>query len=110
MKTLKFRPELVKKIISGEKTSTWRIFDDKNLTIGDELTFINKETLEIFGYAKITSLYEKTLGTLSDDDWKGHERFSSEEEMYETYRKYYGEGVNKNTKVKILTFDFKEQV
>lgn len=30
-KALKFTPELSAKILSGEKTSTWRLFDDKNL-------------------------------------------------------------------------------
>lgn len=34
-KTLKFTPELSAKILSGEKTSTWRLFDDKNLQKGD---------------------------------------------------------------------------
>ena len=46
MKTLKFTPELCGQILTGTKTSTWRLFDDKNLTVGDELTFVNKQTLE----------------------------------------------------------------
>ena len=106
MKTLKFMPELVAKILSGEKTSTWRLFDDKNLQVGDELVFINKETGEGFGSAKIVSLKVKTLGTLSERDWIGHERFNSENEMYATYRKYYGDKVGKDTEVKIISFDF----
>ncbi len=106
MKTLKFKQHLVDKILKGEKTSTWRLFDDKDLQIGDQLEFINKDTLETFGYAKIISLKTKTLGNLNDEDWIGHERFSSEAEMYETYRKYYGDGVNKETEVKILSFEF----
>jgi hypothetical protein len=32
MKTLKFYDNLIPLILSGEKTSTWRIFDDKNLS------------------------------------------------------------------------------
>jgi len=107
MKTLKFTPQLVQKILSGEKTSTWRLFDDKDLKNGDGLAFINKETGEQFGLATITSLKIRTLGTLTDEDWVGHERFSSEEEMYSTYRKYYGDKVDKDSEVKILTFDFK---
>ena len=71
MKTLKFAPDLVLKILAGEKTSTWRLFDDKNLQIGDELEFINKETGEIFGTAQIIRLHTKTLSTLSDDEWGG---------------------------------------
>lgn len=107
MKTLKFTPDLVQKILSGNKTSTWRLFDDKNLQEGDELVFINKETGEQFGTAKITSLKTRTLGTLTEDDWTGHEKFSSNEEMFATYRNYYGDRVSKNSEVLILTFSFK---
>jgi len=31
MKTLKFREKLSKLILSGKKTTTWRLFDDKDL-------------------------------------------------------------------------------
>ena len=106
MKTLKFAPHLVQKILNGEKNSTWRLFDDKNLQVGDDLVFINKETMEEFGKAKITSLKIKTLGTLTDDDWLGHERFKNDEEMYETYKRYYGDKVDENSEVKILTSNF----
>ncbi|MBP7741588.1 MAG: ASCH domain-containing protein [Candidatus Pacebacteria bacterium] len=106
MKTLKFAPDLVAKILAGEKTSTWRLFDDKDLHEGDTLMFVNKETFEEFGTATITSLHTRTLGTLTDTDWEGHERFQSEEEMYKTYRMYYGEKVTQDTEVKILSFKF----
>lgn len=106
MKTLKFAPDLVRKILAGEKTSTWRLFDDKDLQVGDKLLFQNKETGASFGTAVISSLSRKTLGSLEDADWIGHERFSSEEEMYATYRKYYGDTVNPHTEVKIITFVF----
>ncbi|MEZ4200695.1 MAG: ASCH domain-containing protein [Candidatus Paceibacterota bacterium] len=107
MKTLKFTPELTEKILTGEKTSTWRLFDDKDLQGGDELIFVNKETGKAFGTATIINLYTKTLGTLEDKDWEGHERFASEEEMYATYRTYYGDKVNSNSEVKVITFVFK---
>ena len=109
-KTLKFTPELTAKILSGEKTSTWRLFDDKNLQKGNRLIFLNKGNGEQFGQAVITSLHTKTLGTLTDTDWIGHERFTSEEEMYMAYRKYYGDKVNKDSEVKIISFSFKKCV
>ena len=106
MKTLKFTPELCEQIIASTKTSTWRLFDDKDLTVGDELIFVNKQTLESFGTGEITQLYTKTLGTLEESDWIGHERFDSEETMYATYRQYYGDRVSPDTEVKILQFTF----
>ena len=106
MKTLKFQPHLCKQIVAGTKTSTWRLFDDKDLRVGDQLEFMNKETGETFGNGEIVNLYTKTLGTLEKTDWVGHERFASEEEMYATYRSYYGDEVCPNTEVKILSFTF----
>ncbi len=107
MKSLKFASDLVSKIISGEKTSTWRLFDDKDLKVNDSLFFINKANGEQFGTAIINSIKIKTLGTLSEEDWDGHERFASEDEMYNTYRKYYGDKVGPNSEVKILKFQFR---
>ena len=106
MKTLKFAPNLVPLILSGEKTTTWRLFDDKDLKQGDTLLFLNKETGEEFGTAIITSLTTRTLSTLEEGDWAGHEKFASEEEMYASYKKYYGDKVGPNSEVKILTFAF----
>ncbi len=108
LKTLKFTSDLVPRILSGEKTSTWRLFDDKGLQIGDQLVFIEKETGKEFGMAIITSLKVKKLGTLTDEDWIGHEKFPSEDVMYETYRKYYGDRVNPDSEVKILTFKLRK--
>lgn len=110
MKTLKFAPQLVEKILSGEKVSTWRLYDDKDLTVGDKLQFVNKDTDQTFGTAVIATLCTKTLGSLTEEDWVGHERFSSDDEMYATYRKYYGDKVDANSEVKILTFDFEGNV
>ena len=42
MKILKFKNELVSLISSGEKDSTWRLFDDKNLQEGDEVILVNQ--------------------------------------------------------------------
>ena len=106
MKTLKFTPELISLILSGEKTSTWRIFDDKDLSLGDELSFINKATGEEFAKARIVSVHEKTLGQIDEADFDaGHERFESPEEMLESYQAYYGDMVTMNTSLKLIGFE-----
>lgn len=104
MKSLKFSPSLISQILSGEKDSTWRLFDDKDFKEGDDVSLINKETLEEFGIAKVTSTREKKLKDLVDSDFEGHERYESEEKMYETYRSYYGDRVSPDSTLKIIKF------
>ncbi len=105
MKVIKFRPTLAKLILEGKKTATWRLFDDKNLQVGDVVELMNWETKEIFGRAVITEANEKPIKDLDEHDWEGHEQFSSDEEMYAKYREYYpGREINSDTIVKILHF------
>lgn len=107
-KTIKFADDLAQLILKGEKSTTWRLFDDKSLQAGDEVDFINKQTMEKFGEAKLLAVTEKRLGELQGSDWAGHEKFPDDATMYATYRKYYpNEVVNENTIVKIIKFDFR---
>lgn len=108
MKTLKFKPSLIPLVLSGEKDATWRLFDDKDLVAGDELSLVNKETGEEFAKAVITSIREKKLGDLEDADFDGHEKFESEEKMYEAYRGYYGDRVTPESVLKIIKFKLYE--
>ena len=104
MKPLKFRPHLVKEILEGRKTTTWRLFDDKDLKVGDELEFFNAETLEKFAEAEITEIREKKLGETEDSDYEGQKRYNNHEEMLKHYRNIYGDKVDSDTIVKIIRF------
>ena len=97
-------PHLVPKVLSGEKTSTWRLFDDKNLTQGDEFVMVNKETGEEFAKGRITDVKEKRLGELDDADFEGHEKYKDQSGMLNHYRSYYGERVNLDTVIKMVDF------
>lgn len=88
-KTLKFSPDLIPLILSGKKDSTWRLWDDKDLRGGDVITLIRRPELTPFAIAKVTSCIEKPLGELTKKDKKGHEPFTSDEEMYRRYSDYY---------------------
>ncbi len=105
MKTLKFRKNLSNLILKNEKTTTWRIFDDKDISQGDEMQFVVWETGEVFAKAKIVHVVEKKFKQLNEEDLEGHEKFSSKEEMYATYSTYYKKQVNENTIVKIIKFE-----
>lgn len=104
METLKFRPHLIKEILEGRKTTTWRLFDEKNLQIGDKLELLNAETLEKFTEAEVTDIKEKKLGEIEDSDYEGHEKYGSQEEMIKHYKNYYGDKVDLDTMVKIIRF------
>jgi ribonuclease HI len=112
MKTLKFDHELAKLILAGEKTSTWRLYDDKDLSVDDDIKIIDKvdpkdtKNWRVIGKGKVTEVIEKKLGNVTDEDMKGHEAFKSKEEMLNTYKNYYGERVTFDTIVKIVFFDF----
>ncbi len=105
-KTLKFAPDLVPFIFDGSKTSTWRLWDEKNLREGDIVDFIEKGTLKKIGTAILTKVHEKTLGTLSPEDRMGHEEFISPSDLYEYYSKFYSRDVDANTPVKIIYYIF----
>lgn len=104
MKKLKFTSDLSRLILEGEKTATWRFFDDKDLSVGDKLELVNKESEKVFAQAEITSIKEKPLGEVKEADFDGHGTYKNKEEMLATYRGYYGDRVNWDTVVKMIHF------
>lgn len=112
MKSLKLEHELAQAVVAGTKTNTWRINDDKNLSVNDELELIDKvdpampESWRSIGRAKITQITEKRLGDIADTEIDGHELYESREAMYETFKRYYGPDIGDDTPVKIVGFSF----
>ena len=105
MKTLKFSPYLVMLILSGKKTSTWRLFDDKNLTTGDDLMLIDRSTGKEFAKATIVSIVERKFKDIGTKDFDGHETYKGEDEMYKVYQGYYkDQKITPETDVKIINF------
>ena len=111
MKSLKFRKNLSELILKGEKTTTWRIFDDKDIQMDDELVLLVWETKKEFAKAKVIAVREVRFKELTKEDLEGHEKFSSDKEMYETYSEYYNQPVTEDTIVKIIKFKLmKEEI
>ena len=105
MKTLKFKDYLVSKILDGSKIITWRLFDDKDLQVGDILVFINSVSGKEFAKAEITGVREKKLGEIQEADFEeGHEKYKSQNDMLTHYRDYYGDKVDLNTVIKIVKY------
>lgn len=100
-KILKFTPELTQLIKDGSKTVTIRLFDDKNLTVGDKIILATRDGDKVtnFGEAIIDKIALKKIESLTDEDFIGHEKV---ENPLVYYRKYYGNKVKINTEVKII--------
>jgi len=101
MKRLKFvTPDL---ILKENKTTTWRINDEKNISVGDHLSLCDVNGKE-FAKAEVTSVRETIFKNLTEEDKEGHEKFLSDKEMYHTYSGYYKMEVTPKTKLKIIKF------
>ena len=103
MKKLKFSDKLIEQVLSEKKDITWRINDEKNIRIGDNISLCNNNEEE-FTQAKVLSVKETTFWDMNEEDKKGHEKFSSNEEMYKTYSKYYNARIIPETKLKVIKF------
>lgn len=108
-KALKFKEFKANWILDGTKTSTIRLFDDKDLKAGDDLELIDSDNNKTFAKAKITEVIEKKLDELNDMDLKGHEKWDSHDEMIKSLKEYYGDKVNKDTPAKIIKFKLKDK-
>ena len=114
MKTLKFDHRQAQLILEGKKRSTWRMFDDKDLSVSDQIKIVDKVnpddpgSWKVIGQATVTEVVEKLLGKVDEQDMRSHEVFGSQDELLEHYRGYYGQRVTMDTPVKIVYFDFKD--
>lgn len=108
MKKLKFTESLPELILKGEKTSTWRINDKRNITKDDELILCYVNGGE-FARAIVLSTKITTFRELSKEDKIGHEVFKNNKEMYEIYSEYYNMQVNPETELKIIKFELRKK-
>jgi len=104
LKHLKFSNDQINGIISGEFNKTWRLFDDKDLYVGDIVNFINSDTNESFGQSEITKVTIKRLGDISDDDKNGHKPYASFGDIVKDFNKYYSKEVSADTIVKVVEY------
>jgi ribonuclease HI len=113
MKTLKVNHELAEFIRSGGKTITWRLYDDKDLSVNDEVELVDKidarnpSTWRVMGIARITKIVQKRLADIHESDFEGQRAFQTQHEMLKAYKSYYGADVSTDTPVKIIHFSFK---
>jgi ribonuclease HI len=112
MKQLKFEHVFAQRILRGEKTATIRLWDDKDIGVGDTVQVVDKvhsdEPLSwnIIGEAFVKAVELKPLRELNDVDFDGHEAYASAQDMLSVFRGYYGNDVALETEAKVIYFSF----
>ncbi|MBI4448286.1 ASCH domain-containing protein [Candidatus Woesearchaeota archaeon] len=86
-----------------KKDTTYRINDNKNIMVGDELSLCSSNGKE-FGKALAVLVKETIFENLTEEDKAGHGKSSPKEELYKTFSDYYKMEVSGKTKVKIIKF------
>lgn len=91
--SLKFTPELTKKIIAKEKTNTIR-YEAKNLKVGDIAEVLTRDGEQVtpFGYVKITGVRQQSLKDIPND-MAGHESYQNDEAKLADFQRFYGNTV-----------------
>ena len=111
MKTLKFEHGQAQLIAGGKLTTTWRLYDDKDLSVDDDIRIVDKvdpkntDTWQVVGHAKVNQVVEKRLGEVTSEEMKAHD-FGSLDDVLTKYQSYYGDRVTLDDPVKIIYFDF----
>lgn len=105
MKSLKFSDGGQELILRGLKTSTWRVNDDKNFSIGDRFELISSQTFQRFATGIVESITVKKLAEISEaeylaDGWGYADKLGA----LEVLRKYYGDEISENTLINIIDF------
>lgn len=97
-KSLKFSHGLVEHAKKMNPLITPRIFDDKELAVGDEIELLDSETGEVFGSKKIERIKEMTFAEMVKDA-------ANIEGMYEMYQEYYKQKISPEESVKMIFFE-----
>lgn len=97
-KKLKFLHMYVEYIVKLDTFTTFRLFDDKNLSVGDVVGLLDSETGEKFATAKITKIKEASFEEMI-------KRAADKGGMYEQYKKYYSRDIKPDDRGKYIDFE-----
>lgn len=110
MKTLKLDHDIAQLVLTGEKNVTWRMYDDKDISVNDELDLIDKvdpsnpASWRSIGTARVNVVVEKRLGDVDKSDVDGGDGLASKDELLQKYQQYYGPQVTFDTPIKMIHF------
>jgi len=97
---VKYAPHLLPKVLSGEKTTTWRLDNEKPFEVGGRVGHCR-----IYGHSRVSWIIDTVLGEGIDAAaHEGHEDCGSAEERIDTYRGFYGPEVDGASEVTAIHF------
>lgn len=91
-------------VMSGQKTLTWRFFDDQGLSVGDDVELREYGAHEPFAAGKITAVTEELLGELAAMGGSARHAFPDGDEKRLSLRSDSGQPIGPSTLVKIVRF------
>jgi len=104
MKRLKFTENQIQPILDRKIFRTWRLEDDKDLSLGDRIELVNTKNGSTFAWADVEEITPKYIKDLDNSDKEGHQKFQSDEEMYHLFETFYGHRIGPQTPVKVIKF------
>lgn len=113
MKQLKFEHKYAEDIVSGVKSATFRVNDDKDIKPGDVVELVDKvngdrpKTWQLRGQLNIKAVSQLMIGELTKEHLVRAESFANTAELIQSFRRFYGEHIDGNSLVNVLEFDFK---
>jgi len=102
-KTLKFKGHFVEAILNHDKITTTRLDDNKDLSVGDMVDFVNSETNERFAAGKITGIKIITFAEMVEDA-------KDKQGMYDQYKFYYNREIAPKDQVKVIDLQIIEKL
>lgn len=110
MKQLKFSHKAAQLINSGDKRSTFRMFDDKDISVNDEIEIIDKvdpnrpSTWRPICIVKVNSVIQKRLSNIDSDDLTKYDIYPTFDKLLHAMKIYYGNRFNAESTIKIISF------
>ena len=114
MKILKFDHATALQVLNGGIHTTWRIYDDKDLSVNDEVSVMDKvdpqnpPSWKPIGTMVINEITEKQLADISNKELAEIKEYNSITEMLKYCKQRYGPHVTLQTPIKIIRFTLKE--
>lgn len=110
-KTLKLDHDLATAVRAGTKRTTWRVFDEKNISVNDQIELVDKvdpsdmATWQIMGTAIVDQVLEKRMEAITSAEMAEH-GYNSYDELYASFTNYYGDSIGPQTAIKIISFTY----